>query len=235
MYGLARTGGSLREKVDRNGDGQISMFEAHVYVLRNSDGADLPRSTSEVYLEKWEPWHFRFLPSGLLEINNLYSDSAGYVALKNGFFKHSKVDYRLISKQRYNLKNEKKLLEEEKLSLQKMIKELQKTIKKQLSMLWPELMNPYTQKYHEVVGEALEEITSFLVELEPYNKLKKIQDRDVEIDNEILKLTRKATQLDRVVWLKKLAKLKVLFDKYASDDEKKEYEQLWQCEQQPLF
>ena len=42
---------------DLDGDGQVSLYEAHLYALRAGESADLPRSTSEAFLERWQPWY----------------------------------------------------------------------------------------------------------------------------------------------------------------------------------
>ena len=56
LDGKTRLGKPLNGSADENGDGAISLHEAHMYSLDNAYSTDLSRSTSEDFLEQWQPW-----------------------------------------------------------------------------------------------------------------------------------------------------------------------------------
>jgi hypothetical protein len=63
LGGRTRAGEPIEQRaVDRDRDGIVSFRESHFYALLNAHSSDLSRSTSEQYLEDWEPWYLRWLP-----------------------------------------------------------------------------------------------------------------------------------------------------------------------------
>lgn len=60
LDGQTRLDIELASNPDLNEDQQVSFREAHLYALQTAQSQDLSRSTSEVYLENWQPWYLRW-------------------------------------------------------------------------------------------------------------------------------------------------------------------------------
>ena len=55
------------------------------------------------------------------------------------------------------------------------------------------------------------------------------------LDQAQVSLERRITQIDKVVRMKNLARLEKGFQRYASDEDKRQYERLLQCEEGIFF
>ena len=78
INGKAMDGSVLKQNPDQNGDGVVTLREAHYYALENAFSVDFSRSTSQAYLEDWQPWYLRWVPVPL-EPENVYSEIAAYI------------------------------------------------------------------------------------------------------------------------------------------------------------
>src|SRR5690606_12071652 len=81
LAGETRVGKSLSTQPDLNGDGKVSLIEAHSYAYTEGFSKDIPFSTSDYYLELWEPWftRWRSLP---FAANNPYWVNAQRIAYR---------------------------------------------------------------------------------------------------------------------------------------------------------
>lgn len=209
------------------------MYEAHIYTLRTAVSADLSRSTSEMYLEKWEPWYLRWF-SFIPPEENVYHEVAQYVARKNDLLQGNRVVIKKLHVRRKTLQDELTQREAAQKNAEKKIKELQKNIQKDLSILWPDIMHPYTLGYVDFMNNHTDEAQEYIVLHPEYQSLKEKQDYVETVKKEILLLKRKIAQLDKITRLGKLSRLLTFFEKFASNKEKQNYQKLLQCEKQPL-
>ena len=83
LNGSSRNGEALSVDPDWDGDGAITFRESHLYALMAGESQDLSRSTSEMYLETWEPWYLRWSYEENRESH--YWKIAEHVARVHGF------------------------------------------------------------------------------------------------------------------------------------------------------
>jgi hypothetical protein len=83
LVGIRQTGEPLGRKADLNGDAAVSFAEAHLDAYIHTISTDVPRTTSEEFLERWEPWYVRRAAGSLDERNPHFAAIRG-LALRLG-------------------------------------------------------------------------------------------------------------------------------------------------------
>ena len=234
LTGADRLGHPIEGNPDLDGNGQVSPYEAHVYVLRNAYNGDLPRSTSEVFLERWEPWYVRWLTAGPLP-ENLYSQLAREVAQQNGLPLEDVAMMEALSERRLELEAKREQALEEQGGLKRDIKALQHSIKADLALYWPEVLEPYTRGFAVFVSNEINDAQRFILAHKDYPALVSKQARFDEIEQrELLDLDRKITQLDKIERFRRLSRLLDQFQRHAAPSVKADFEKLISCEKRPL-
>lgn len=234
LQGRTRTGEAIGSNPDRNGDKIVSLYEAHLFALSQAHNADLPRSTSEVFLERWQPWYLRWADTGA-EPDNDYGNMAREVAKMNGLPESGPVLIKELKKRRYALAGKMLELEQEQEKLSQEVKALQKEIRKEIGLRWPEALSPYTLNFFQFLKKDLDAVQDFILSNPRYPELVGKQDRQARLEyEEISNLDRDITQLDKILRLRKLATLQGQFERHATEQERAWFQRLQSCEGQPL-
>lgn len=229
LRGKTRLGGPVARDIDRNGDGVLSLHEAHLYVLRDADNADLPRSSSEMYLERWQPWYLRWIDTGAVP-DNEYGRLAQELANRLGLSSGQTFAAGRIRSRRDELSAKIDALRSEKTRLIESKAEIEKTLQQDVTLRWPEAGRPYTRGFAIFLNLEAEAAQRYILGHPKYSELVRQQDRLTEIDRELVGLDRSATRLDMVYRLRWLARLLDQFQRHASDSDKQEYARLASCE-----
>lgn len=233
LQGRTRTGEIIDANPDRDGDGKVSLYEAHLFALSQAHNADLPRSTSEMFLERWQPWYLRWTDTGA-EPDNVYGKMAREVARKNGLPEADSVLIREMKTRRQTLTAAMASLEDEQAGLDRAIGALQKEIRKDVTLRWPESGSPYTLNFVNFLKKDLGAAQDFILAHSQYAELVSKQDRRAALDEEVLHVDRDITQLDKILRLRTLARLQSQFERHASAREREWYGRLISCEGQGL-
>ena len=233
LSGKTRQGDELPENPDRNKDGEVSLYEAHLYTLAQADSTDLPRSTSEVYLERWQPWYLRWFFAGEGR-GNVYAKLANDLARTLRAPTDQSVQRSVISKKRRRLDRRLKKLAHEREQLQLAITQVRFNIRYELEQRWPEAANSRTEKYRDFIQNQAAAVRKFIVTHDDWQKLVAGYKRYQEIAAERLSIERELTRFDKLHRLNKLARLKQQFDQHATAQQKAAYQQLLGCEKLPL-
>jgi len=234
LNGRTRTGEAIEVNPDRNGDNVVSLHEAHLFALAQAHNADLPRSTSEVFLERWQPWYLRWIDTGA-EPDNVYGRMAREVAEKNNLPESGPSLVREVRTRRQALAGKMTELENEWEGLGREIKALQTEIRKEIGLRWPEALAPYTLNFVQFLRKDLDATQDFILSHPRYPDLVAKQDRRTALEfEEISNLDRDITQLDKILRLRTLARLQSQFERHATEQERGWYQRLQSCEGQPL-
>jgi hypothetical protein len=231
--GLSRAGEKLEANPDLNGDRIVSLYEAHLYALAHAHNADLPRATSEVFLERWQPWYLRWFDTGS-EPDNIYGRLARQVARRLGLPHSGRALGVELSERRAALIKETNALLAEKRQLNEDVKPLQRHIQYDLALRWPEAIHPHTLNYARFLQRDLDRAQEFILAHPVYRDLAGKQDRLLMLDRELLTFERDVTQLEKVRRLRSLARLLDQFQRHASRQERAWYARLLACEQTRL-
>ncbi len=234
LQGRTRTGEAIGVNPDRNGDNIVSLYEAHLFALSQAHNADLPRSTSEVFLERWQPWYLRWVDTGA-EPDNDYGSMAREVAKKNGLPESGPTLIKELRIRRQAMGEKMLELEKEEENLSQEIKTLQKEIQREIGLRWPEVFSPYTLNFSQFLKKDLDAVQNLILSHARYPELVAKQNRQATLRNEeLLNLDRDITQLDKILRLRKLARLQNQFEHHATEQERAWYQRLQSCEGQPL-
>jgi hypothetical protein len=233
LQGRTRTGEAIPVNPDLDGNGIVSLYEAHLFALSQAHSTDLPRSTSEVFLERWQPWYLRWVDTGA-EPDNVYGRLSREVAEKNGLPDSGLALIHAMKARRLALGNKMTDLENEQVSLGLEILDLQKEIKKDLGMRWPEALAPYTLNFVHFLKTDLNAAQDFILSHARYPELVAKQDRRFALDEDLLHVERDIAQLDKILRLRKLARLQNQFERHATAQERAWYQRLMSCEGQGL-
>ncbi|MGQ7847731.1 hypothetical protein ACUNV4_24775 [Granulosicoccus sp. 3-233] len=234
LSGRERGGDIIGRDPDRNKDGTTTLREAHLYTLEEAYSTDLSRSTSEDYLDQWQPWYLRWLPTSASLPDNEYA-----ALFRNLATRH---DVALNDDTRNNLRQaladaDQALdsLAGERLSLEQQMQQLQYQLQYRLVGQWPELMGPYTAAYQKMAADGLlREIAEQTERLPEYRQLQQLQDRYASLDLDMLDRERQATQYQKMIRLRRLAQLKQQLAEHGSVQEQADYQALLSCEEAPL-
>jgi len=233
LTGQTPLGAPIEGQPDLNHDGVVTPYEAHLYVMVEAQSTDIPQSTSEVFLDRWQPWYLRWLDAGALP-DNVYGRLARSLAHRNGL---SETGYRMgkdLDLRRNHLKQKLEALKEEQTTLQGTMEKLQNAMRKDLSYKWPQILHPYTANFSKFLTTDLDAAQRFIRQHPDYQELVKQQERIDQIDLDILQLNRKIAQFDKILRLRALARELDQLEHFATPGVKADYAHLLECEQLPL-
>ena len=233
LDGRTRLGKKLAVNPDLDTNGHVSLREAHFYSMANAVSTDLPRSTSEVYLEEWQPWYSRWLGSAR-EPENIYGKLAREVAAANALPVTGQELIQAIGTAYKQYNKDIAAFENERMDLKKSIKILQQKIRTDLGVRWPAVLAPYTYNFYNFLQRELGPAQGFIMQHADYKELVKQQERILELDRLILTAQRKLAQLDKILRLRKLATLLDQFQRMANADDRAAYQRLVSCEESRL-
>ena len=230
LAGRARDGGALVTEPDRNGDGRVDPYEAHLYTLRAARSTDLPRSSSEQFLLDWAPWYLPLLRVAV-RADNPYAEIAAALAADLGLsdaarptvHAHRKLVQQQIRRQIYRQEQARSRAES-----------LMEQLQVELEQRWPQARYPHTRAYRDFVHMQLDDAQTFIAAHPRYPQLVRDQDDYVTLDNAIVELQRRSAQLDRIELLLQLARLRDALLTRAGAAERTRYRQLLDCEKLPL-
>jgi hypothetical protein len=233
LDGKTIDGKPLLQDPDINKDGIVTFREAHIYTLVNAFSIDYSFSTSESYLENWQPWYLKWVP---LPHNpdNIYNNIAIQIAARFGMEKQGKILVTKVKMRINELSNSIEVLEKDEENLKADINKLQKGIQLQLAIRWPSIEIPYTAQFRKILIEDIDIIQNFILTHQSYPVLVDKQKRLDDLDQVLLNHKRELVQLKKIFRMRKLARILGQFDQYSEDNEKNDYTDLVKCESAKL-
>lgn len=231
--GRNQQGEVVTGNLDLDDDGQLSMYDAHLFALKSGYSRSVPRATSEVFLERWQPWYLRWTNSSPVP-DNLYGRLARELAADSGLPERNNDLAQAIFERKSAIVATIGELEQEEEDNQFRINQIQRVIRKELSISWPRSRWPYTANFLLFLEQDLEDATAMIRQHPEFRNLVKLQDRQLEIDERVLDQHRQKAEIEKVQRLRKLARLVEQFENQASQEERGWYEQLKSCEASPL-
>ncbi len=233
LNGKTRQGQPLQLNPDQNNDGAVDFREAYFYASMAASSRDVPRSTSEYFLELWEPWYVRWLPFSPADADSEYKQVAVHIAGKvgidltpeqDGFIKavhahRKKADsaYRDAIKELYALKKEENRVRDK--------------LKSEINYRWPQAKHTYTDNFLVFVENDLAQVTQWLLAHTVYNELVDLQDKIERMEDKVLHAEREQGMAMRLLRAIYLAKLHHAFIRFGSSEHLKIYDGLLECEQ----
>jgi len=233
LTGHTRLGKPIEGQADLNHDGVVTPYEAHLYTLAYAKNSDIPQSTSELFLDRWQPWYLRWLDAGDLP-KNVYGQLARSLAVRSGLPETGHDMIKKLDSRRDHLQKQITNLQKEKSALKDKIQKIQKQIRLDLAYKWPAVLHPYTADYARFLSTNLDSAQNFIIKHPHYQELVKAQDRKDNIGLDILHVRREIAQLDKILRLRALARKLDQFEHFAGSRVKSNYSRLLKCEQLPM-
>lgn len=235
LNGYDRQGEILGENTDPNNDGVISMREAHFYTLENAHSTDMSRSTSEDFLNKWQPWYLKWASAKNGVPNNEYARLYRSLANKHDIQLNKNAAKSIRSKLDMYQKTTDSLVSK-RLELREDIYNVQEKLIQRALTKWPVLVSPYTAQFQSMAASGqLVNIATWLSEQPNYQTLVDLQIEDENIDIALLDVERNITQMQKLFHFRKLAHLKKQLYLYGDQSQISSYEKLVTCESAPLI
>ena len=215
---------------DRNQDGRVDPYEAHLYTLHAARSTDVPRSSSEQYLLDWEPWYFPLLRVAP-RADNPYAEIAHALQRDHDIAAPVRDALYVRRKQaRQEIAHLTNRQEQARERAQTAMLQLQADVERR----WPAARSPYTLAYTRFLERDLAAAQAFIQAHVRYPDLITDQDAYWTLANAILALERQLVLYDRIEHLQHLARLRDVFLEKAGEAEHAVYQSLLGCEQQPL-
>jgi hypothetical protein len=230
LAGQARDGGALLADPDRNGDGRVDPYEAHLYTLRVARSTDVPRSSSEQYLLDWEPWYLPLLPVAP-QPGNPYPQTAAALGADLGIAAPTR---RAVHDHRKQVRMQIRRLiyrqEQARARAQGAIDQLQHAVETR----WPGARYTRTLAYKRFLEQDLDAAQAFIETHTLYPDLVAAQDEYWNLDKAVLELQRRLAQLDRIEHIQRIGRLRDALLARGGKADRAMYERLLACERHPL-
>ena len=234
VSGYDRKGEILPRAADMDNDGLVSLREAHMFSMETAFSTDIAYASSDYYLERWQPWYLKWLPTPRALPNNEFARVFRALASEHNMPLEGNV-----------AKTIRSALTDAEQSLDKLIEtyletkleqtEQQQAIKLELEAKWPALGQPYTNEFKKLIsGDSFAQISQWVSQHSGYDTLIELQTRSSSLNNEMLEAERYAAQLEKMLHMRKLAHLKQQLYQQGSFDEIASYERLIVCEKAPI-
>lgn len=234
LAGRTRAGTPLRRSPDLDGDRTVTLHEAHLHAVIEGSGNDLPRSSTETYLERWQPIWMRYVDTAS-EPENEYGRVAQALAERLRLPLRGRALVDALQTRQKELTMRLHRLAEESLRIGTEIDHLQNTLRRALTQRWPAAAHPYTAGHARFLANDLHAAQGFLLgQTATFPKLVARQERQAQIVQDRLELDRNLTQLDKLMRMRQMARLRVQFDRHANAQARQEMERLTRCENTPL-
>jgi len=238
LSGRTRLGAPLSVNPDLDGDGQVSLYEAHLYALRAGESADLPRSTSEAFLERWQPWYVNWRDLfGFHAENspdNVYVRLAQELGAKLDLPTDDRAARRALKQRRAELQSRARVLQRRQRGSLGRLQTLQHKIQQAVAERHPTLDRLSQLGTTTDPDAETDEIIHAISEHPHYAELVRVQDAHATGEDDLLAIERSLSRLDMFQRLKRLARWQQRFETEASVADRTTYGKLLACERQGL-
>lgn len=230
MTGTDRDGRQATPAVDRDGDGRISLLEAHYSTYASGDSTDIPRATSEDYLLSLQRWPLTFASYQAAGADNIYADLAAELAYDFEALPGSRAFLSETQKRLAMARERVRQVHRETNVLKDDTNTIRKTLVNRLTLQWPGLSEPGTQAFHSAVREHLTDVDQWL-RAQPESatfltNLKRIE----ELLQDQIDADRNLSRHLRIQRALTLARMRQFLDNRGTESQQRTYNQLISCE-----
>ncbi len=231
LDGRTRLGGALARDPDVNGDGRVSLSEAHGYAYTEGFSTDMPFATSEYFLELWQPWYVRWQSALKPAADDPYLRRAWRLAEVLGMRATSAT---ALARAALASRRALEQAAAEQLRLIEQIAEHEHTVRTELLaaflLAWPAAAQPYSHAYVALLESEAEPMLAWIRALAEYPVLEALQIELEQAHLQLLDGQRRITAFARVHRMLKLATLRTHFERTASAEARATLAALEACE-----
>ena len=208
-----------------------TLLDAHRWAYVNAASTDIPFSSSEYFLELWQPWYLRWQTVRTVGDDNPYFRVALTLAKK---FEIDSTDLHALA--RISDERQTKLqakIDEIRQQLDSAMadeKALRETLLNDFLQHFPEALFPYNGKWVTAIETEGEKIVGALRGHPDYPRLEQLQQKIDRLDRQLLDAERAITPYLRIERMLKLATIFEQFKRHASAAARDRYQALLACE-----
>ncbi|MBI5785110.1 MAG: hypothetical protein HZA64_06615 [Rhodocyclales bacterium] len=202
LTGSTRLGEQIPSaEVDLDGSGTVSFEEAHHYTLKHGINSDLPRSTSEAFLERSEPWYLRWNSFSRGDVKSRYRDAARHIAQREGLAEHGpRLVHELTRRHRWRTGIEADIA-----SANRSLRQMQIDLRSAVVGREPLASEP--NFWLRLAPAATRRISAGIAEQPGYRELVALQEQQLASMASVLTAKRSEAQVERILWLNRIARL----------------------------
>jgi hypothetical protein len=233
LTGRDRFGREIPKATDRDADGRVTPFDSHLHTLLEGYNGDLPRSTSEDYLERAQPWYLRWVGTSAVP-DNVYGRLAREMAEQYGLPADGRALGRILRQRYDSLQGEVARVEAEVSSVEAAADRTQKAIQGRVERKFPALGQPYTEPFRLLLTEEPGPVEAEIRSDSSFRTLVEQQDRLAALELKLIDLDRLLSQLDRLRRARLMARALAQTERGGARTVQASYSQLRACEALPL-
>ena len=212
-------------------DSRPTLLDAHRWAYVNAASTDIPFSSSEYFLELWQPWYLRWQTVRAVDGDNPYFRTALALAKKLGIESTGLHELATVSDEgRATLQTE---IDEIRRRLDGAVadeKGLRETLLNDFLQQYPEALFPYNGKWVEAIKARGGQIAETIRNHPDYPRLARLQEKIDRLDQQLLDAERASTPYLRIERMLKLATIFEQFKRHADAAARDRYEALIACE-----
>ena len=195
LDGKNRVGEALTTEPDLDGDGKVSLLEAHYYAFTEAQSTDVPHSTSEYFLELTQPWYARWLPAVSLSEDNPYLKVAHRLAERLSL---EEINAAEITRLRAELEATEQSVEAQMAALKKDEQRQRQMLRKEFELHWPGARTSYSGLYARFVQEEHVQALQWIRQHSHYPTLVDLQNQIDKTELELLEKQRASAQVEKL-------------------------------------
>ena len=230
LTGATRQNGGV-EKTPIEKPGPITLTDAHNWAYVHGRSTDIPFTTSEFFLELWQPWYVRWQSIKTPSASNPYFQTALELAKVLKLKSRSLPKLASIAIKRQQ--DLRQLLERSHQKLRELGDQEEKLRNRMLQAFlqyWPSAGQPYSAAYYELISTQADDMLYWITTQPQYPLLEMLQNDMDQVKQDSLEIRREAAGYARLHRMLKLATIREFFDRQASSKARKTYQALRHCE-----
>lgn len=227
LDGQTRTGDALSTNPDQDADGQVSLLEAHYYAFTEAQSTDVPRATSEYFLELTQPWYSRWLPEYRLRDDNPYLVLARRLAQRLDLQEPDAAAALALRKQ---LKRRESQLAQQLETQRRDEKRARNSLRNTFQLRWPQTQTAYGAMYQRFLETEQAAALTWIAEQPAYPHLVALQQAVSQTELALLDAQRQSAQAEKLQRALFLAHRLEQFERTASSADQARFAALRACE-----
>jgi hypothetical protein len=235
LYGKARTGQTV-QRPDYDGDGKVTLAEAHAYVQITSDTIDIPLATSDIFLRSCSKIGSKDKPdlvSAEMDVEELLeSATPGQKAVIEQLSAQLKLtdDGRMVEAKALADKIDKERKAIDRRRVQRELGQMRGQIQSAVKRKWPELANPWHPRTLEIMQKESDEVIRVIEKHPRYQRFEELSNELDGLETRNRDLERKWVKCQRVMQTLTSLAYAANFENVASEELKERYKELVEAE-----
>jgi hypothetical protein len=236
LFGMSRTGESVTAP-DFNGDGHISLEEAHAHAVVFGDSIDIPTTTIEAFLRKYSSTETETdgavkadMPNDQLFDLASTTEQAMLTGLARRLGLEEANVYLSAKQQSEYAERKRKDIEKQRRPLTNQRNEAAKPIRSAIEALYPELKNPWHPDHARLLEERASEIEQLIQNHPSFEKFDNCRKELAKLSQEIRSLTNREAACARVLRIAENVALGANLPLVADETIQQRYQELHQLE-----